>query len=322
MMNVIILSFRFIFRHKWKIFSTLGLTLVFLFILFPINDLNDLITSQVSKLTKKNVFVQFESMSFNPLVPKLTLEKVFVEGKSIPTITSEILTVSPSLKSLFSKQPEGTVAASGFLKGDMQISLFSAAPTDSGLKRSRIELQAKDLNLKDLRELASLPMPLLGKLSANSSALVDLTFTEQPDADLNMNILRFEMPSSSVIFGDLGRVNLPNLKISMVELKGKLSAGKFIIESGKIGNANDELFGDVKGEINLTFLNTGNQIQPQVGGYDIDLNLKASTAFKEQAKFFLGFLDGYRTDLPDGARYKFKIKSVAAGMPPQFTPLR
>ena len=322
MMNAIILSFRFIFRHKWKIFSTLGLTLIFLFILFPINDLNDLVTSQVSKLTRKSVFVQFESMSFNPLVPKLTLEKVFVEGQAIPTITTENLTVSPSINSLFSKQPEGTITASGFLKGDVQVSMHSAAPTDSGLKRSRIELQAKDLNLKDIRELANLPMPLMGKLSANSSAVVDLTFTEQPDMDINLNILRFEMPSSSVFFGDLGRVNLPNVKMSLIELKGKLSAGKFTIESGKLGNANDELFGDVKGEIGLTFVNSGNVIQPQIGGYDIDLNLKASTAFKEQAKFFLGFLDGYRTDLPDGSSYKFKIKAVSAGMPPQFTPLR
>ena len=321
-MNFIILSFRFIFKHKWKFFSTLCLTLIFLFILFPINDLNDLITSQISKFTKKNVFVQFETISINPFVPKITLEKLFIEGQTFPTITTENLSMSPSLNSLFSKQPEGSVMAQGFLKGDIQVSVKAAASSDSGLKRSRIELQAKDLNLKDVRELANLPMPLLGKLSVTSSAIVDLTFTEQPEMEINLNILRFEMPSNSVFLGDLGRVNLPNIKMSLIELKGKLLAGKFTIESGKLGNANDELFGDIKGEVNLTFTNAGSQIVPVLGGYDIDLNLKASSAFKEQAKFFLGFLDGYRTDLPDGARYKFKIKSVSANMPPQFTPLR
>lgn len=322
MMNLLILSFRFIFKHKWKFFSTLLLTLVFLFILFPINDLNDLVTSQISRLTKKNVFVQFETMSINPFAPKITLEKLFIEGQTFPTVTTEVLSVSPSLSSLFTKQPEGSVMAQGFLKGDVQVSVKSAANSDSGLKRSRIELQAKDLNLKNMREFANLPMPLLGKLSATSSAVVDLTFTEQPEMEMNLNILRFEMPSSSVVFGELGRVNLPTVKMSLIELKGKLQAGKFTIESGKLGTANDELFGDIKGEVNLTFTNAGSQIVPVLGGYDIDLNLKASAAFKEQAKFFLGFLDGYRTDLPDGARYKFKIKSVSANMPPQFTPLR
>ncbi len=322
MMNAIILSFRFAFKHKWKFFSTVFFILIFIFILFPLNDLNDLITSQVSKLTHKNIFVQFETMSLNPFGPKLTLEKVFVETSQIPSISVDKLSAAPSFSSLFSKQPEGTVKAEGFLKGDVQVSLKSAPKSESGLSRSRIEVQAKDLNLKDIREVANLPMALLGKISVTSAVTADFTFTEQPEMEINLNILRFEMPSSSVLLGDLGRVNLPTVKMSLIELKGKLAAGKFTIESGKLGSANDELFGDVKGEVNLTFINAGSQVIPVMGGYDIDLNLKASPAFKEQAKFFLGFLDGYRTDLPDGARYKFKIKAVAAGMPPQFTPLR
>ena len=105
-------------------------------------------------------------------------------------------------------------------------------------------------------------------------------------------------------------------------LKGRLAAGKFVIESGKLGNPTDELHGDIKGDLGLTFQNRGGQIVPLLGGYNIDLNLSATPAFKERAKFFLGFLDGYKTELPNGTVYKFKIQAASAGMSPQFTPLR
>lgn len=322
MMNSIIYAFRFLFKHKWKIALTLWFSLFFFFILFPMNDLNDLITTEISKLTQKNIFLQFNKMSLNPLGPKITLEQVLVESGNIPTISVEELSLSPSFSALISKQPEGTLIAQGFLKGDVYVQIKSGAKSDSGLPRAKLDIQAKNINLKNLRELASLPISIQGKLNLTSSALADLTFTEQPEADLNLTIAKFEMPSASIVLADLGRVNLPELKLGQIELKGKLTGGKFLIESGKLGTPTDELYGDIKGDLSLTFLNRSGQITPIVGGYNIDLTLTATSAFKERAKFFLGFLDGYKTEIPTGTRYKFKVHAVAAGMPPQFTPLR
>ena len=296
MMNFIIYSFRFIFRHKFKVMVTFGFIFVFLLVLFPINDLNDLITAQISKLTNRKVFIQFDAMSLNPLGPKLTLEKIFVESGNLPTLTVDSLSLKPSLAALVSQQPEGTLSAEGFLKGDLQISISSATKSEAGNARSRIEAHAKNLNLKDIRELANLPVPLLGKINLSSTAIADLTFQEQPEMDLNLTISKFEMPSTSVSLADLGRVNLPLIKMGHIELKGKLAGGKFLIESGKLGTPADELYGDVKGNLGLTFMNAGGQVFPVMGGYNIDLNLKATAGFKERAKFFLGFLDGYKTE--------------------------
>lgn len=322
LINYVILSFKFLWQHKWKVTLTVWFAIVFVFILFPMNDLNDLITVQVSKLTQRNVFLQFNSMSINPFGPKLTLEKVFVESGSVPTISADELTVSPSLMALINKKVEGHITAQGFLKGDVDIQIKTGPKTDAGLERSKIEIQAKNINLKDLRELASLPVSLKGSLNLTTSALVELTFADQPEGDVNIVISKFEMPSSSVALADLGRVNLPEMKLGQIELKGRLAAGKFVIESGKLGNPTDELHGDIKGDLGLTFQNRGGQIVPLLGGYNIDLNLNATPAFKERAKFFLGFLDGYKTDLPNGTVYKFKIRAASAGMSPQFTPLR
>ncbi|MFZ3229409.1 MAG: type II secretion system protein GspN [Pseudobdellovibrio sp.] len=319
-MNGIIFAFRFIFANKWKIVLTAWFTLIFIFILFPFNDLNDLISAQISKLTQNKIFVQFDRMNLSPIGPKISLEKIFVESGSTPTITADDVSVSPSLSSLISKQPEGTITASGILKGDVEIRLKSAAKSESGLARSKLDIQAKNLSLKEIRDLAQLPMPLRGTLSITSTALADLTFTEQPEAEMAIAILKFEMPSSSVALADMGRVNLPELKFATVELKGKLANGKFIIENGKLGNNKDELYGDIKGDLSVTFQNRDGQITPILGGYNIDLNLKATTAFKERAKFFLTFLDGYKSEVADGTQYKFKIQALA-GMPPQFTQL-
>lgn len=322
MMNGIIKAFRFVFANKWKIILTVWFTLIFIFVLFPFNDLNDLISAQVSKLTQNKVFLQFEELHLNPFGPKISLNKVFVESGNMPALTSEELSVSPSLSSLISKQPEGTIVANGFLKGDVEIHLKSGAKTESGLVRSRLDIQAKNIGIKEIRELAQLPVALRGTLNLNATAQADLTFTDQPEAEINLVIQKFEMPSGSVNLADMGRVNLPEIKFATVELKGKLANGKFTIETGKLGTNKDELYGDIKGDLTLTFQNQNGQITPFVGGYNIDLNLKATAGFKERAKFFLTFLDGYKTEMADGTQYKFKIQAAAAGIPPQFTPLR
>lgn len=322
MMNGIILSFRFLFANKWKIILTVWFSLIFIFILFPFNDLNDLISAQISKLTQNKVFVQFEEMHLNPFGPKISLNKIFVETGSMPAITTDELSVSPSIFSLISKQPEGTVTASGLFKGDLEIHLKSGPKSEQGVARSKLDIQAKNLSIKDMREIAQVPLALRGTLNLNATALADLTLTEQPEAEMNLTIQKFEMPSGSISMADMGRVNVPEIKFTNVELKGKLSNGKFVIETGKLGTNKDELYGDIKGDLTLTFQNQNGQVVPFVGGYNIDLNLKASAAFKERAKFFLTFLDGYKTELPDGTQYKFKIQAAAAGMPPQFTQLR
>lgn len=323
MMNGIVLFFRFILKHKWKISLTLTMTIWFLVFLFPFNDLNDLVSMQISKLTNNKVFVQFDRMSLNPFTTELALEKVFIETPQISTLTTDELSFSPSVSALIAKKAGGTLSAHGFLKGDLEIHI-SPAPqsTESKVEKSKINVTASNLNLKDLRELVGLSLPIKGQLNLASQSLVDLAFTEQPDGDLAITINKFELPPSALALQDMGRVNLPEIKLGLIELKGKLNTGKFLIESGKIGTSKDDLYGDVKGDIGITFQNYAGQIVPVVDSYSLSLSLKANAAFKERAKFFLSFLDGYKSESVGGTEYKFKVHASAVGMPPQFSPLR
>ncbi len=322
-MNGILGIFRFVFKNKGRIFGTVAVTIFFLVVLFPLNDLNDLITSQISTLTNRKVFVQFESMTVSPLGPKLTLEKVFVESSDFPTVTSDLLSLNPSLMSLISRQPEGSVTAQGLFKGEVQISVSSTSKSEAGANRSKIELQAKDLNLKDIRDFTNLPVPLLGKLNVSSTALADLTLTEQPEMDLSVTISPFEMPSSSIDTPATGPILLPTLKFSSVEMKGKLAGGKFTIESAKIGTVKDEFYGDIKGDFGLTLRNENNVVRPIFGAYNLDINLNAKTAFYQRANFFfLVIADKYKTEVPDGVQFKFKVSGASFGPPPTYSPLR
>ena len=333
-MNYIIKSVRFLFSHIGKVGLGLLLIFVFLFLLFPFSDLNDLVSMQISKLTQNKVFLQFEDLHLNPFTASVEMGKVFVETSQLSNLSIEELSLSPSLTSAIQGKPGGTIKAFGFLKGDVQITLTPSSAAsksssknetkDSGTKAEKYTLEAKaqNINLKDLKEMAGLSLPIKGQLNFTTQAVADISFQEQPEGEISITINNFELPPSSLSLADLGRVNLPEIKLGLIELKGKLSNGKLLIETGKIGTTKDEFYGDIKGDMGLTLQNDGGQIVPMIGAYNISVELKATAAFKERAKFFLTFLDGYKKEVSDGTQYNLRIQASAMGMPPQITPLQ
>lgn len=319
-MNEIVIFFRFLLANKFKIIFTLLLTVFFIILLFPLSDLNDSISSQISKITSNNVFVQFDDMHLNPLTASVSFDKIYIETPQTSAFTSDELSLSPSIASLLSKKAGGTLHASGFLKGDLQISIHPASTTN-GVEKSKIEISANNINLKEAREVANIRLPIKGQLNLSTQSVADLTLSEQPELDLNLSIIKFEMASTFVSLNDFGQIALPEIKLAKVELKGHLANGKFLIENGKLGTTQDELFGDVKGELGISFQNTNGQLTPVIGSYNISLDIKAQQSFKDKAKLFLSFLDGYKVDTGTTSHYKLRISAAALGMSPQFAPL-
>lgn len=322
MMNAIVIFFRFVFSNKWKMLLTFSMTLLFLFLLFPLGDLNDLISSQVSKLTGNTVFLQFENMHLNPLTTSISLEKVYVETPQISSLSSDTVSISPSISALIAKKPGGKVTAKGFLKGEVEISLYPAASTSGGVDKSKIEVMASNISLKEASQVANIKLPIKGELSLSAQAIADLTMTEQPELDLSLTIIKFEMASTSVPLQDFGQLALPEIKLGKVELKGRLANGKFTIENGKLGTNKDEFYGEIKGDLAITFQNMNGQVTPFIGAYNLSLDLKATKSFKDKAKLFLQFFDGYKIETGSVSNYKFKISAAQMGLSPQFTPLR
>lgn len=308
--------FKLLKDSKGKLFVMVLSSLLFIFILFPFDDLSDLISSQVSKLTNNSLYVQFDrlKMSLFP-TPGVRMDQVYIESIRMPSLSAEQLVITPSISGLIQQKPYGQISAKGFLKGDVELQMGKGTRTENGIERQKIEISAKKVALNDLRALGNLPIMLKGQVSIESTALADLTFQEQPDVDLNLTISSFELPPSNVNT-PMGPLTLPDLKLSTVELKGRLAAGRFIIETGTIGKPGDELYGTIKGNIGITIINQGGRFGQQIGAYNFEIDLKAKKSFQDRAALFLSFIDGYKTPTAEGAQFKFKVSATNPMMPP------
>ncbi|KYG64890.1 type II secretion system protein GspN [Bdellovibrio bacteriovorus] len=309
-------------NSKGKILVLILSAFVFTFLLFPFDDLSDLISSQVSKVTNNSVYVSFEKlkMSFFPQ-PGVKMDQVYIESIRTPALSAQELVITPSISGLIAQKPYGQVSAKGLLKGDVEVEVGKGSRTENGIERHRVEVSAKKVSLQDLRELANLPVLLKGELDLESTALADLTFQEQPDVEIDLKINKFELPPSNVNT-PMGPLTLPDLKLTSVELKGRLAAGRFIIETGTIGRPGDELQGTIKGDIAINIVNRGGGFGQQIGAYNFNIDLKAKKAFQDKAILFLGFLDGYKTATPEGGQYKFRVSATNPMMPPSISAAR
>ncbi|NUN05018.1 MAG: type II secretion system protein GspN [Bdellovibrio sp.] len=303
-------------QSKGKIFVMVLSALAFVFMLFPFDDLSDLISSQVSKLSNNSVYLQFDKlkMSLFPQ-PGVRMDQVYIESLRTPALSAQELIITPSISGLIAQKPYGQVSAKGLLKGDIDIHVGKGTKTENGLERHRVEVSAKKVSLHDIRELANLPVLLKGQLNLQTTALADLSFQEQPDVELDLSISQFELPPSNVNT-PMGPLTLPDLKLTTVELKGRLSAGRFIVETGTIGKPGDDLYGSIKGDIALTINNRGGTFAPQVGAYNFEVDLRTKKSFQDRAALFLTFIDSYKTPTSEGGQYKFKLTATNPMMPP------
>lgn len=313
---------RWLFQNKGKFLLMILSTMVFIFVLFPFGDLSDLVSTQVAKLTQNQVYLQFDKMHMNLLpTPNMGLETVHVETQGLPAIRADELLLSPSLQMLITRKPAGSVSARGFLRGDLEMSLKPGTKSDNGVERQQITVNAKHLNLSELRDLLQLPVALRGQLDVTSSALADLSWQEQPDMDLNLQVDHFELPTANVQTM-MGPLTLPDLKLTSVEIKGRLSAGKLIIENGVIGKTGDEVYGSIKGNLGVILQRQGSGVAPQTGAYSFDVDLTVQKSFQDRAHLFLSFVDNYKTETPNGAHYKFKVSAGGPLTPPNVSALR
>lgn len=321
MMDMIIKAFRFVWAQKFKILFTFVFTIVFIFILFPFKDLNDFVSGQVSNLTQNNVYLQFEDMQLNPLTTSISLDGVLVETSTIEGLNVKRISASPSLAAIFKRQPGGKLVADGLFGGQAELKLTPLAKLESGALQANLEVKGENLSLKDLRETLKISIPLSGSTDINASVTADMSFKEQPDGDISIVIDNFEMPGTSINSPNFGSIALPEIKFKQVDIKGKISGGKLVIENAKLGNPSDDLSGTLKGDIAIRIDNVGGTARPMLGGYTFNIDLIAKPAFVQRASFFLSFIDQFKTEEKGASRYRLKLQAASTELPPSMVPL-
>ncbi len=334
----------FLKEHKWKWVGILASTLLFAFWLFPFSDLNDYVSTQVSKLTSDQIYLQFDNLRIS-LFPQagVALNNVKVEGKGLPTLKTQDLIITPAVLPLLNlarialAEKMGlsptiekdlnleiikAIKAQQFLNGQVEVSLNPGTKTENGTARQKISISAQKLSLAELRGLLELPLSMKGNLSLESQAQADLTFQEQPDMDFQLKIEKFELPVSNLEIKDFGPLSLPELKLAQVDLKGRLTAGKLIIEQGVIGQEKDEVHGNIKGDIMLFINGRGKTPAPEFGGYNFEVSLNIKKSFQDRAAFFLLLIEKHMKPNADGALYSFKISGPNLTQEPSTSALK
>ena len=288
--------FKFLNIHKLKLLTMILSIFVFSFQLFPYNDLSDFFSVQVAKFTNNSVYLQFDSLRLS-LFPTtgVAVTDVHVEARGFPALKAREIVISPSISSLIMKKPAGSFFAKGLLNGDIEISIKPGAKSDEKkIERQSITVSVKKVSLEELRDLFGLPMAIKGKLNLNSEALVDFNFAEQPDAEITLKIQDFILPPSNIPT-QIGPLAVTGFKLSSVELKGRLSAGRFEIGEGIVGAEGDEIKGTIRGGIGLQIRNQGPTISPAFSAYNFDVKLSIKKSLQEREKLLLQFLEQFKT---------------------------
>ncbi len=311
-----------VFRyHKIKLILVFAATLIFSFLRFPFDDLADVLSTKISESTQGQVFCQFEKLGLALIPqPSLSLANVLIDTPFFTGLKTDELNLSISVPALLAFRMGFVASAVGLFSGQADLSFREGEKAKSGQRKFVINFDAEKLNLTDMRKIADLPVQLKGSLSAKLNSTVDPAFTDQPEGDLELKFASLEMPASSVAT-PFGPMNLPTIKWSNVSLKGRLTAGKFLIEEGKIGTAQDPLNGQIKGQMDVRVLRSGPQPTADMSNYDFRVEINVNKTVEREFSLFLSFLDTYKSPGLNGSRYLFRATGYRFGPPPKLSPL-
>lgn len=307
--------------HKLKLALVVSSAIVFTFLMFPYDDLADVVSTQISEATQGQVIFNFDSMGLALIPqPSLSLEKVTIETPILSNLKADEVKLSVSLPALLAFRTGLVLETSGFLKGQADLSVREGQRNKDGSRKFSIHLEAEGLDLNEIKKVADLPVPIKGSLNLNLETLLDTSFAAQPEGDVKLNTAVVEMPASSVatLYGPM---NLPSIKWSSMVFKGRMSGGKFIVEEAKLGGPQDPLFAQVKGQMDVRLTKMGAQVFPDFGAYDLKVELTLNKSIEREFDSFLSLIDSYRSPTLTGSKYLFRASGTRMGTPPRFSTL-
>jgi type II secretion system protein N len=300
-------------NHKRKAAIFLLLYLVFLYFLFPFNDLGDLVAQKVSDATSGQVFVNFDTLDLNLFPePGVALKNVTVETAFTPRLSAKLLTLAPSIAGLLSFKPGVNAHAESLFGGTVNLSTRGGEKSSQGKLKQKISLDLSKINLADLVDLAQLPMKLTGLLSGSLDSQLDLDFIDQPSADMNISMAKVQLPESS-LNTPMGPFDLPKLALNDILLDGHADKGSIDVSKLSIGKPGGDFYATATGKFDCSFQKLGNNISPRPGAYDFTVRMQVGDEFKNKLGVYLGLLQSYSSG-PNA--YAFRITAANVYVPP------
>jgi type II secretion system protein N len=309
--------FRLFFQNLGKIILVILLTAGFIIFLFPLNEISDLASQNVSKFTNNQYYLEFETLKIN-LLSDLGLEmgNVYLETPKTSPLTFKELVALPSLSALLYSKPQGKIKLKGLFKGDVEIEVSKHKEDSSNekkIERNLISVEASRLDLKELKNFLVLPVNLKGRLDLTSKIIANLEMQETPEIqDLQINIKNFEMPQTTIEQPGAIPIDIPGIKLTELIIKARFADNKLFINEIKIGKDSDEVLGSIKGNLNFSPLGQGSAF-PMLNQYEMNIDLKMKKSFYDKIYLTLSLLNAgsYFTTISGG--YQFKSRLIGSG---------
>lgn len=314
-----ILAFR---NHKMKIVFCVFAFVFFIFVLFPYDDLSDLVTEKVAQATQNQVFLRFEHLGLAVFPPSLALDQVEVDTPFLPTLKASSMTLAPSIARFLAFNPGASFSARDLFKGDLSGSV--GAKKEKEVQKIDLSLDYDGFDLKTMGEFFDSSWPIQGQASVGIKGLVEMEFTEQPEGELEITIDKMILPNTlPATIPFVGGTQIPQIAFGKVKLQGRLTNREFIIDSGTFGEDKDALRGLMKGKLQITFVRMGQQIVPQFGPYDLRVDLQMDRGFEADLQRRLtivyDMIGRYKTATGKGARYMMRVAGTNFYAPPNVT---
>ncbi len=300
-------------NRKKTILAGIAATIIFTIVLFPYDDLSDMITELIAKNTQNQVFVQFDELGIGFFPPSLKMTKVDVEAQFLPSsVKAEVLRLAPSIAGFLAFSPGFTAKIENVMKGNIGLTYRAGKKISDTNRMQKLNLDLSKVDMNGVAKFASLPVELEGLISADLSAEIDLEFTDQPTADMVIKIIKFRLPPSTIqvpMGGGFLPVALPNIELTGLNIKGQLRGSELIIEDGVIGQSGDPISGAFKGKIGLRLKRQGSTVAQEWGGYEFKLKLSLDRNVEKDFSTYLGFISSYKTLTGTGSTYALRLSA-------------
>lgn len=337
-MNAVIGLFKnfvqMLWNNKAKIALIPVLAIALIPFLFPYGDLRSVVATTLSSRVGNGLAIDFDHISLSFGFPvAVELQHIEVDAPGIPTLAADRLVARPSLASIFSRSPAGSIEAEGFYKGNLNASL-SAGPKakDSEVARQDIKAELSGLQLsvltEALRRVGMMTFNVQGTLDSNTTMSIDPEFKDQPSGDLYLQAKSLSIPSASIQLPMPGMAPMqtPSLQLGQVEFKGRTSDGKIQIEDFTFGQGTDALSGRIRGELGLAIRKEDQRMRMFPGAFDLKIELSVSKSMmgslsKSGLGIGLMLVEKFRKDVGETAKYAFRVSAPSFGVNPTYREL-
>lgn len=259
-------------KHILKFIALILLTFLFIIVLFPYEDLTDLVSKQIATATNNRLYLKFNELDINLIPVGIDLGDVEIITPSLPSLKASAISVSPSIAKLLAAKYGASVKATGLFGGDIFAKGTMGTENDKKEVVHNIDvLEMDNIKINELQKLfPKVNFNIESRVNAELSEIqIEQEFKTQPAAEFNVEAGKTHIKSIT-LFNDL---TLQDLKFSKVSLRGRLIDGELNLEDVQLGSGDDPLQFQIRGKLALTFRKFGVIVSPRASKYDIYLKL-------------------------------------------------